>query len=87
MSTTSKMIVVRRKLTKRMIEAADEFYWTSSSREKRIQLMWDAMLEASDHTDIKDKQYKLFEMGKREGREEIQNKLKELLNITDCEDN
>ena len=78
----SRYNLVPRIVTKEMKDAADGYCWTSESRDSTIQKMWNAMLDASSCIDLSDnKQNALYEMGKRDGIAEIQNKIKEKLKI------
>ena len=77
------MVIVPEKLTKEMIEAAIGFCWTNDEKGIVVQAMWDAMLEAGEQVNIAEKNA-VYKLGFKYGREELQDNIKELLNINEC---
>lgn len=77
------MIIVPKKLTKEMIEATRGFCWTSESEAERVQMMWDAMLKAGNQVNMADKN-SVYALGHKFGRQELQDNIKEVLNINEC---
>ena len=76
------MVIVPEKLTKEMIEATRGFCWSHGSKDanETVQAMWDAMLKAGEQVNIADKSA-VFKLGWRNGREELQEELHQLLGI------
>ncbi len=77
------MVIVPEKLTKEMIAATDSFCWTKDTKEVRVQAMWDAMLKAGGQVNTADKN-SVYALGQKIGRQELQDNIKEILNINEC---
>ena len=77
------MVIVPEKVTTDMIEATRGICWTPETESEKVQLLWDRMILAAGAVITSDKNA-VFALGKKAGREEVQEGIKELLNIKEC---
>tara|TARA_R110000822_G_scaffold84867_3_gene199053 strand:- start:30018 stop:30281 length:264 start_codon:yes stop_codon:yes gene_type:complete len=82
------MVIVPEKLTKEMIDATRGFCWIHGSKDanETVQAMWEAMLKAGKQVNLAEKNA-VFRLGLRNGKEELQEELQELLGIQKLIDN
>lgn len=78
-----QFVIVPKEVNKAMLEAARGIYWSSETEAEKVQLLWNRMIAASGDVVLADKNA-VFNLGKRSGIEEVQESIKNALNIKEC---